>query len=135
MPRATNSKPGDHEDFRKTLESLRDRLRNDLDQLTDEALQSSAADANGHHSKVPVHLADLGSESFEQELTLGVIENEQATYEEIRAALERLDAGSFGNCEACSKPISKARLEAIPYTRYCIDCARDLESSRGAGAP
>lgn len=131
MPNDPKWKAGELDAFRKVLRGLSDRLRGDLTQMTDEALHLSNADANGSLSKVPIHLADLGTETFDQELTLGMIENEQATLEEIQEALGRLDAGDFGRCQACDKPIARARLQAIPYARHCIDCARDLEGRSG----
>jgi RNA polymerase-binding transcription factor DksA len=127
MPDSKKGKSIEPEDFRKALVALRDRLSGDLDRLTDEALQANGNDGGGH-SKVPIHLADLGTETFDQDLALGVIENEQATLDEVDAALSRIKDGRFGACEACEQPIAKLRLQALPYARYCIECAREAES-------
>ena len=113
--------------FRRTLETLRSRLRGDLDQMTDEALRRSQPDASGNLSNVPLHMADLGTENYDQEFTLGLIENEQATLEQVQDALSRLDAGTYGKCEECGEPIAKQRLQYLPYVKYCIQCARKLE--------
>jgi RNA polymerase-binding protein DksA len=75
-------------------------------------------------------MADVGTENYDQEFTLGLIENEQAMIEQIQDALARIDAGTYGKCTECGSPIAKPRLQAIPYTRHCIECARRLESAQ-----
>jgi RNA polymerase-binding protein DksA len=114
--------------FRKALLGLRSRLRGDLNQMTDEALRRDQPDSSGNLSNVPLHMADIGTENYDQEFTLGLIENEQGTLEQVNEALHRLDQGRFGRCEECGEPIAKPRLQALPYTRHCIQCARNLET-------
>jgi DnaK suppressor protein len=116
------------ESYRDVLRNLRSRLRGDLDQMTDEALRRSTADSSGNLSNVPLHMADVGTENYDQEFTLGLIENEQDTLEQVLDALNRIDGGTFGRCAGCEEPIAKARLQALPYTRHCIQCARKMES-------
>ena len=116
------------EAFRKALLVLRSRLRGDLDQMTDEALRRDQPDSSGNLSNVPLHMADIGTENYDQEFTLGLIENEQETLEQVNAALARIEQGRFGRCEECGEAIAKPRLQALPYTRHCIQCARVLES-------
>jgi RNA polymerase-binding transcription factor DksA len=114
--------------FRETLQGLRARLRGDLDQMTDEALRRDNNGGTGNLSNVPLHMADLGTDNYDQEFTLGLIENEQTTLELVNEALGRMNQGTYGLCVECSEPISKARLQAIPYAKNCIGCARKLES-------
>ena len=118
----------DLEAFREVLQALRARLRGDLDQMTDEALRRHQPDSSGNLSNVPLHMADVGTENYDQEFTLGLIENEQGTLELVHEALDRIQAGTFGRCQECGEPIAKPRLQALPYTRHCIQCARALES-------
>jgi DnaK suppressor protein len=125
---ASAMKPEEMELFRQTLLNLRARLRGDLDQMTDEALKRNQPDSSGNLSNMPLHMADVGTENYDQEFTLGLIENEQATLEQINDALTRIRAGTYGRCEECRSPIAKPRLQALPYTRHCIECARKLES-------
>ena len=125
---ASELKSEELETFRQVLQNLKARLRGDLDQMTDEALRRHQPDSSGNLSNVPLHMADVGTENYDQEFTLGLIENEQGTLEEINAALSRIEVGTFGRCEECSEPIAKPRLQALPYTRHCIQCARKLES-------
>ena len=116
------------EAFRQVLIGLRARLRGDLDQMTDEALRRHQPDSSGNLSNVPLHMADVGTENYDQEFTLGLIENEQGTLEQVYEALDRIHAGTFGRCQECGEPIAKPRLQALPYTRHCIQCARELEN-------
>jgi RNA polymerase-binding transcription factor DksA len=125
---ATVLKNDEIELFRHTLETLRARLRGDLDQMTDEALRRNMQSGSGNLSNVPLHMADVGTENYDQEFTLGLIENEQGTLELVNEALARLHGGKFGLCVECGEPISKPRLQAIPYTRHCIACARVMEN-------
>jgi RNA polymerase-binding transcription factor DksA len=110
--------------YRRRLCVLRDRLNGDRSQLKDEALQPTGGEASGLLSDVPIHMADLASHQFEEELTLDLLRNEDQILEEIDDALVRLDEGTFGRCENCKQMISKQRLQVVPYTRYCIECAR-----------
>jgi RNA polymerase-binding protein DksA len=116
------------ESYRQVLQGLRSRLRGDLDQMTDEALRRRQPESSGNLSNVPLHMADVGTENYDQEFTLGLIENEQGTLEEINAAISRIEVGTFGRCEDCGELIARPRLQALPYTRHCIECARKLES-------
>ena len=124
---ASGLKSDELDDFRNTLQGLRSRLRGDLNQMTDEALHWDNAGGTGNLSNVPLHMADLGTDNYDQEFTLGLIENEQGTLEQINEALGRMEKGTYGQCVECDEPISKPRLQAIPYARHCIRCARKLE--------
>jgi DnaK suppressor protein len=121
------------ESYRQTLVSLRARLRGDLNQMTDEALKRNQPESSGNLSNVPLHMADVGTENFDQEFTLGLIENEQLTLDQIQDALARINSGTYGKCEECGMAISKPRLQALPYTPYCIECARKLEERDSSG--
>ncbi len=125
---ATALKPEDLKSFRESLVGLRARLKGDLSQLTDEALGGGQSDNSGNLSHVPLHLADAGTDNFEQEFDLGMIENEQETLHQVEEALGRIDAGTFGQVRGVRGMVAKPRLQALPYTRLCIDCARAMES-------
>ncbi len=119
--------PAELNTYRQRLLAMLSRLDRDRSQLKDEALQATGGEASGSLSDVPLHLADLGSHNFEEELTLDLLENEEHLIEEINAALARLDQRIYGRCEACLRKISKGRLKALPYARSCVVCARELE--------
>jgi DnaK suppressor protein len=67
-------------------------------------------------------------ENYEEENTLDLMENEGRILVEINDALPRIEQGTFGRCENCRREIPKERLEAVPYARYCIRCARELQA-------
>lgn len=115
--------------YRERLLALGKRLSRDRALLKDEALRADGGEASGGLSNVPLHLGDLGTHASEEEMTLGLIENEEQFIEEINAALERIERGTFGVCEACGRPISGKRLEVLPYARHCVECARKLQRS------
>jgi RNA polymerase-binding transcription factor DksA len=114
-------------DFRKQLMDLGKRLRGEVANLENAALRTAGGEASGGLSNAPLHPADLGSDTFEQEVSLSLLQNENQQLGEIVAALRRLDDGTFGRCEECEQPISMERLQAAPYARLCIECARNAE--------
>jgi DnaK suppressor protein len=124
---ATGLKPDELDGYRNVLLNLRARLCGDLDQMTDEALRRKP-ESSGNLSNVPLHMADVGTENYDQEFTLGLIENEQATLDQVQTALNRLDAGSYGKCLECGEAIARQRLQYLPYAKLCIQCARKQET-------
>ena len=116
------------ENYRERLLRLGNRIKGDVSSLASEALRKAGGAASGNLSNTPMHLADLSADNFDQEVVIGLLENEEQTLEEIAAALERVRQGTYGECEECHKPISKERLNAIPYTRLCVNCARQAEN-------
>jgi RNA polymerase-binding protein DksA len=117
----------DVEAYRQQLLALRQRLNGDVSHLADEALRKNQQDATGNLSSMPIHMADIGTDNFEQEFTLNLLQNEEQVLAEIAEALERVNQGVFGRCEECQGPIPRARLNALPYARHCVDCARKQE--------
>ena len=123
-------KPEDLERFKHILLQRREALTGSLNHMQNEALRNTRTESTGDLSSVPIHMADVGSENFEQDLTLGLIESEEEELRQIDAALERIENGTFGICERCGKQIPKARLNAIPYATMCIDCKRAEEEAQ-----
>jgi RNA polymerase-binding protein DksA len=113
--------------FRRVLLEKRRLLLGDVNTLEKAALQNSRQDASGDLSKMPLDMADIGSDNYEQEFNLGLMETEQATLGEIEAALERIEKKQFGKCVSCGGPIPKARLKVKPHAKYCIECKRREE--------
>src|SRR3990172_6071378 len=120
-------KKAELQQYKTVLMGLRARLRGDVTKMTDEALKKSRQEASGDLSNMPIHMADIGTDNFDQEFTLSLIESEQVTLAEVDEALKRIAENTFGLCEECGEPVPKERLKAIPYTRYCVACARKLE--------
>jgi len=81
----------------------------------------------GDIAHMPLHMADVGSDYYEQELTLGLVESERNMIQEINEALARIAEGTYGVCQVTGKRIKKARLNAKPWAKYCIEAAREME--------
>jgi len=117
----------DTEHFKQMLlEKRREILRN-VTEFEDEALKKSRLDATGDLSSMPIHMADIGTDNYEQEFALGLMDSERKLLREIDGALGRIERGTYGICEGTGKPIPKARLEAQPWAIYCVEYARMLE--------
>ncbi len=113
--------------YRRRLLALKKRLGSELTELEQEALRPIGGEAAGSLSDVPIHPADLGNENYEEEVTVGLLENEVQILQEVNAALLRIEQGTFGRCENCGQEISSKRLKVLPYARYCLRCARSLQ--------
>jgi DnaK suppressor protein len=114
--------------YKEQLLLLRSRLRGDVSKLANSALKKSRSESNGDLSSMPIHMADIGSDNFEQEFTLSLMENEGGTLSQIESSLERIEEGTYGQCEECGGKIPKARLNAIPYAPLCVRCAEHQEN-------
>lgn len=113
--------------FRRRLLALKKRIGGALSELEEEALRPVGGESAGGLSDVPVHPADMGTDNFDEELDLALLENEQQLLVDIDDALARIKAGTYGRCENCHREVPRQRLEALPYARYCIECAEKLE--------
>jgi len=94
--------------------------------MAEVALRKSGMEG-ADNAGMPIHMAELGSDNFEQEFTLSLMETEEDTLGLIDAALSRIEGGTYGRCTQCDGTIPKARLTAIPYTPVCIKCAEARE--------
>lgn len=112
--------------FRERLWKIVMRAQRDASAVGEQAFGMSGEQGAGGSVNALRHLADLGTEAYLQELNATLLENQEYLVKESLAAIRRVDDGSFGRCENCRQPIIKARLEAIPFTRYCADCAEIL---------
>lgn len=113
--------------YRERLLALRSRLRGDVTNMAESALKKNRTQANGDLSSMPIHMADIGSDNFEQEFTLSLIESDGDTLAKIDVALSRIEEGSYGVCEECGAKIPKQRLMALPYATMCVKCAARSE--------
>ena len=113
--------------YKERLLLLRDRMRGDVNAMANAALRKTRSEASGDLSSMPIHMADIGTDNFEQEFTLNLMQTEEGTLDAIESALERIEDGVYGTCEECNGPIKKTRLNAIPYTPFCIDCANQVQ--------
>ena len=111
--------------FRNLLLEKRREIIGDVGSMESEAFKGGS-----NLSNMPIHMADVGTDNFEQEFTLGLIESERQILRDIQEALVRIDNGTFGICLGTGKAIPKVRLEAVPWAKYTIEYSRLLESGK-----
>lgn len=120
----------DKNKFRRLLLSKRAEIIGDVG-----SMQNSVLNRNNDMSHSPSHMAEVGSDNYETENILGLVESEIKLLVEIEEALKRLEKETFGVCEENGEFIPKARLKAIPWTRYCVKCASQIQKfSRGTAS-
>jgi DnaK suppressor protein len=115
--------------FRQKLIALAGRLRTEVSGLREAALRQTGGESSGSLSNTPLHLADLASDNFDQEIAVGLLQNEHDLLLAITAALDRVDAGTYGQCENCGKEIPEERLQAVPYAQLCVNCQKQREQA------
>lgn len=113
------------EKFRELLLEKRKELLGDVECMEETIFQSG-----GELSNMPVHMADVGSDNFEQEFSLGLMAEGKKVLTEIDLAIHRIEDGTFGICEGLGVPIEMPRLEAIPWTRFSLEYAKQMEKGR-----
>ncbi len=106
----------------------RAELVGDLSAMEAKALRSDG----GNLSNVPIHMADIGSDTYDQDFMLGLAETERGRLREIDEALRRIDDRTYGVCQMTGKVIPKARLAAKPWAKYTIEAAREVEAGWGS---
>jgi RNA polymerase-binding transcription factor DksA len=124
------------DEARQRLDDERVRLEGVRDTFADEHLHDeSESDSISELSAFDQHQADLGTETFEREKDLSILERVEAELGDVEHALTRLDDGTYGTCEACGEAIDDARLEAMPATRFCVDdqAVAERQAPRPAG--
>jgi RNA polymerase-binding protein DksA len=122
--------PKELEHYRDLLLEKRRELVGDMYSMESEALRTSGGT---NLSSLPMHMADMGTDNYEQEFTLGLVEKDRGLLREINAALAKIQNGTFGICEGTGKPIGKPRLEAQPWARHSIEYARQMQRPMGMG--
>ena len=107
------------EKYYKTLVQLHDRLLNQMDGLAKESAE--------HLQSYGLHMADSGTDNFDRDFALSLLSSDQDAVHEIEEALKRIEKGTYGVCELTGETIPKARLKAIPWTRYTVKAQKQLE--------
>ena len=123
----------DVESLKQALLDKRREIFQNVFEIEGETLKKSRLDASGDLSSMPIHMADIGTDNYEQEFALDLMDSERKILREIDMALDRIEEGTYGICEGTGQPISKARLKAQPWARYCVEYARMVEEGRVEG--
>jgi RNA polymerase-binding transcription factor DksA len=112
----------DTQQARGLLEQEQTRLQAIRDGFTEDGLTTESEDESlSELSSLDQHQADVGTETFNRERDMSILESVEAELSDIEHALKRLDDGTYGTCEACGKPVGDDRLEAQPAARFCLD--------------
>ncbi len=114
--------------FERLLLRQRAILMGNVRRLEDEACRKGA-DASGDLSTMPLHPADMATDTQQQDMSLLFMQNENVRLQDIEEALERLRENRFGSCEECEQEIALERLRAIPYAPLCVNCQRRQEEA------
>jgi len=116
------------EKFREQLLAERARLEEELHEIENRTARVDESDRASELSAYEDHPADLASETFEREKDLAIGESVEHLLHKVINALEKIDRGTYGRCDVCSRPIKKARLRALPFATLCLNCQDRLES-------
>jgi DnaK suppressor protein len=133
LPRANGDDDSKSPFFRKQkskLLQLRDTLLDSMMGVSRDTLRARAEGSEA--SAFGMHQADAGSDAYDRDFALSLLSQEQDALYEIEEALKRVEAGTYGVCEMSGKPIPHARLEAIPFARFTVECQTQIEKQKKA---
>ena len=117
----------DLEKFRRRLLEERERLEAELQEIEQRTARISESERANELSAYEDHPADLASETFEREKDLAIGESVESLLNQVITALEKIERGTYGECDACGRPIKKARLQALPFATLCLECQDRME--------
>ncbi len=130
MGAKTGMSKKDSKIFSELLLKKKQELVKGIEHITNDALKTSQRDATGDLSAYSLHMADVATDNYDREFSLGLADNEQKLLARINAALERIESGTFGLCDLCEKKIAKARLKVVPYAELCVPCQEKQEKKK-----
>lgn len=108
--------------FRKLILKMKEKVLDEIKHISEDTLKKSQKDASGDISGYTYHMADVATDTYDREFSLGLASNERQSLYELDEALKKIEEGTFGVCEECKIPIAKTRLKAVPFARLCLKC-------------
>jgi len=114
-------------EFKKIVLKRKDEINNEIKHISEDTLKKSQKEASGDISGYTYHMADVATDNYDREFSLGLASNDRKLIYELDDALKRIEEGSFGICQSCGCSISKTRLKAVPQARFCIKCQEKKE--------
>ncbi len=108
---------------------MKEEILDGIKHISEDILKKSQKDAAGDISGYTYHMADVATDTYDREFSLGLASNDRKMMYELEDALKRIEEGTFGTCEDCKNTISKSRLKAVPYARLCVKCQEKKEKS------
>lgn len=117
----------DLKEFKQIVLKKKAEILDDFQHISNDTLRKSQKEASGDISGYTYHMADVASDNYDREFSLGLASNERKSLNELDEALNRIEDGSFGICDDCKGQITKIRLKAVPSARLCIKCQQKRE--------
>jgi RNA polymerase-binding protein DksA len=114
-------------EYKKIILKIKEKVVGDIKHISEDTLKKSQKDASGDISGYTYHMADVATDTYDREFSLGLASNEQKALYELDDALKRIEEGIFGICEECKCVMTKTRLKAVPYARLCVKCQEKRE--------
>lgn len=114
-------------DFKKLVLKRKEEIIDEIKHISDDTLKKSQKEASGDISGYAYHMADVATDTYDREFSLGLASNERKLLYEVDDALKKIEDGTFGICEECKSLITKTRLKAVPYARLCVKCQEKTE--------
>ena len=114
-------------EFKRLILKVKDKILEDIKHISEDTLKKSQKEASGDISGYTYHMADVATDTYDREFSLGLASNDRQFLYELDDALKKIDEGAFGTCEHCKILIAKTRLKAVPYARLCVKCQEKKE--------
>ncbi len=114
-------------EFKKIILKRKGEVVENIEHISEDTLKKSQKDASGDISGYTYHMADVATDNYDREFSLGLAANERQSILELDDALKKIQDGTFGVCEDCKSLITKTRLKALPYARLCLKCQEKKE--------
>ena len=114
-------------EFKKIILKRKDEILDEIKHISEDTLKKSQKEASGDISGYTYHMADVATDSYDREFSLGLASNGRRVFYELDDALKKIEDGTFGICEDCKSLIAKNRLKAVPYARLCVKCQEKRE--------
>ncbi len=113
--------------FKKILLQRNEEIIDDIRTISEDTLKKSQKDASGDISGYTFHMADVATDTYDREFSLGLASSDREFLYELSDAIKRIDEGTYGVCEECECLIGKTRLRAVPHARLCVKCQEKRE--------
>jgi DnaK suppressor protein len=114
-------------EYRKMITKRKNEVLDSISRISEDTLKKSQKDASGDISGYTFHMADVATDNYDREFSLGIASNDRQFLYDLEDALKRIEEGTFGICEECKSVLTKARLKALPYARLCLNCQQKKE--------
>jgi DnaK suppressor protein len=114
-------------EYKKLITKRKNEIMDAIERISEDTLKKSQKDASGDISGYTFHMADVATDNYDREFSLGLASNDRQSLYELDDAIKRIEDGTFGACEECKTLLTKARLKALPYARLCLKCQQKRE--------